>query len=187
MDNIVNINIGIPKTATVYIDRTLNNQEKRCHRNWTGVPRGDEFWFEGELDWYMPFFKFAFIRNPFDMLVSHYYWEKKMVIEGIPLLIFGNINEHGLGPMYFPFLVLQLNLDSDCKLSDLREYVKAFASEDVVFLAQNQLLDPSMTLSQNKIRPNHVIAIVQIDRFLPDHILKQIKFVLSGKCVACRF
>lgn len=101
------INVGIPKTGTVYIHHYLDNQEKRGHRNWTDLNFETGFFWYGKAEWYQYFFKFAFVRNPFDLLVSHYKWTKKMYWEEL------DIHDH--------------ELKQDIKFKD---YIKAVSIRD---------------------------------------------------------
>lgn len=67
------LGIGIPKTGTVYRESTMKGIAPRAHYDKTGIKPAEYFTTEvPESD-----YSFAFVRNPFDLLVSHYSFIKR--------------------------------------------------------------------------------------------------------------
>jgi len=68
------IDIGIPKTGTVYREATIKGMHERKHYIVEGEKPAEYF---TKLRLKKDDFVFAFVRNPFDLLVSHYEFIKR--------------------------------------------------------------------------------------------------------------
>lgn len=66
------MNIGVPKTGTVYFEASMIGAIVRHHYEFTDRDWSSSSFTKVKLEDYEDAFKVAFVRNPFDMLVSHF-------------------------------------------------------------------------------------------------------------------